>query len=304
MTYNKMKLGVGVFILLFMLNIILLISYVLIEKGHFDTKYNYFFKTFSAESLTIGMPVKVSGFTIGYVDSIELQDDGTVQISFSVNEKNQKWVCTESLLMIRKPLIGSPHVILYSAIGNPILEEGSTLEAIVSNDINDIILKLEPIVNKMENIVSSIDKITSYLARDDSEIIETIRHIEKFSANLAQDRSLLTTITGDKNATESFIQTIHKLPSIIENINSLSGDVKKDILPTLAVFIDELKNITQDILSKLKRLDKVVDSVSSSDQDIINIKKQVNTAISKSNELIEKVDTLFQDKEKNKVILP
>ena len=304
MTYNKMRFGVGVFILLFFLNIILLISYVLIEKGIFDTKYNYYFKTFSADSLTIGMPVKVSGFTVGFVDSIDLQDDGSVSISFNVNEKNRKWVCTESLLMIRKPLLGSPHIILYSAIGNPVLEEGSTLQAIVSNDINDLILKLEPIVTKMENIVTSVDKITSYLARDDSEIIKTIRHIEQFSANLARDRSLLTTITGDQKATDSFITTIHKLPTILENLNSLSADVKKDILPPLSGFIDELHNITKDILSKLKRLDKIVDSVSSSDQDIINIKNQVNAAITKSNELIDKVDTLFQDKQKDKVNLP
>jgi phospholipid/cholesterol/gamma-HCH transport system substrate-binding protein len=304
MTYNKMKLGVGIFILLFFLNIVIIISYILVQKGTFDTKYHYYFKAYSADSLSIGMPVKVSGFTVGYVNSIELQDDGSVVISFEVNSKNRKWVCDESVLMIRKPLLGSPTVILYSAIGNPVLKDGSTLKAIMSNDINDLVLKLEPIVNKMENIVTSVEKITTYLARDDSDVIKTIRNIQQFSANLVKHKSLLTSITGDQNATDSLIQTVNKLPKIVDNVNSLSVDVRKQIIPPLSEFIKQLQNITKDIQQKLKKLDKVVDSVSSSDKDIINIKQQVNTAITKSNELIEKVDAIFQDKNKNKVNLP
>ncbi len=304
MSTSRLKLKVGILVLLLLLNAVFIIGYTLIKDGIFEKKFSYYFSTYSADALTVGMPVKVSGFEVGQVDTIKLLDNGTVELSFSVNEENQKWVSEDSLLMIRKPLIGSSYIILYSAIGNPILKEGSTIQTLISNDINDLVLKLEPIVLKMENIVNSVDKITTYLAKDDSELMKTVKNIEKFSETLAKNKSLLTTITGDKKATESFIKTINELPLLVNRFNNISSDVHKDILPLLTQFVKQLGEIAKDIELKLKTLDGVVNSVGSYDKDLISIKEQIKVGISKSNEIIQKVDTIFQDKKSEKVNLP
>lgn len=304
MVYKNLKLKVGIFILILLVNVVGVVSYIFIKKGLFEKRYKYHLITYTAESFNVGMPIKVSGFAIGYVDEIKLQDNGTVKITFSVNKENQKWLAQDSLLMIRKPLLGSTYIILYSAIGNPILKEGTTLDNIISNDINDLVLKLEPIVIKMGNIVNSIDKITTYLAQDDSELMKIIKNIEKFSSTLAQNKSLLTSLTGDEKATDSFIKSIDKLYDLINNFNKVGSNVNKDVLPLLSEFIKELNLIAKDIQSKLKSLDKVVDSVSSSDKDIIEIKNQIKTGMSKTNQIIEKVDNLFINEKNEKVILP
>lgn len=304
MNQNRLRLKVGLFIIFLLINAIGIIYYILLSKGTFEKRYDYFFTTHSAEALNVGMPVKVSGFTIGRVDVIELLDDGTVKLTFSVNEQNQKWVNKESLLMIRKPLLGSSYIILYSAIGNPVLKEGSTLEALISNDINDLVLKLEPIVLKMGNIVNSVDKITTYLAKDDSELMLTIKNIEKFTAVLVQNKSLLTSLTGDEKATNAFINTIKTLPSIVEKFNKISSNVDKSLVPKLSEFMNELIKITEDINTKLKTLDGIVNSVGASDKDLIQIKDQIKTGIAKSNEIIQKVDSLFIEEDNKKVVLP
>lgn len=311
MANNRIKLKVGIFILFLLINIVGVVSYILLKKGIFEKRYNYHLITYSAQSLTVGMPVKVSGFTVGRVDSIQLKDNGAVKLTFSVDKENKKWVAKESLLMIRKPLIGSTYIILYSAIGNETLKEGTTLEHIVSNDINDLVLKLEPIVIKMGKIVDSIDKITTYISKDDSELMKIIKNIEQFSSTLAQNKSLLTSLTGDEKATESFIKSINKMYSLINNftkvgsnLNTTSDNINKDVLPLLKEFMQELNVIAKDIETKLKSLDSVIEKVSSSDKDIVTIKKQIKTGISKTNKIIEKVDNLFLDKRNKKVVLP
>ncbi len=308
MTYNNIKFKVGFFVLFLLINLSGVVYYILVKKGTFDKRYNYSFTTFSADSFTVGMPVKVSGFAIGRVDTIELLDNGNVKFIFSVDKENRKWICEESLLMIRKPLLGSPHIILYSAIGNPILKTGATLNVIVSNDINDLVLSLEPIVKKIGNIVNSVDKITTYLSKDNSELMKIIKNIEEFTTSLAKDKSLLTSLTGDKKATDSFIKTMNKLPHLINNFSKLSSDLNedlnKDILPLVSQLIKELNVIAKDIESKLKSLDGVVNSVGSSDKDIVNIKEQIKTGLSKTTQIIEKVDNLFQNKKNEKVVLP
>lgn len=308
MTYNNIKFKVGFFVLFLIFNLSAIVYFILVKQGTFDKRYNYTFITFSAHSLSVGLPIKVSGFAIGRVDEIELLDNGNVKFTFSVDKENQKWVCEESLLMISKPLLGSAQIILYSAIGNPILKDGSALDIIISNDINDLILSLEPIVKKIANIVNSIDKITTYLATDNSELMKIIKNLEEFSATLVKDKSLLTSLTGDKEATKSFIKTINKLPVLINNFSKLSSDLNKDlskeIVPLVSELIKELNVIAKDIESKLKKLDGVVDSVGSSDKDITTIKEQIKTGISKTNNIIEKVDNLFQSGKNEKVVLP
>ena len=304
MTYNNIKFKVGFFVLFLLITLSTVVYYILVKKGTFDKRFNYSFISYTADSFSVGMPVKVSGFAIGRVDTIKLLDNGNVKFVFSVDKHNQKWVCEESLLMLRKPLLGSAHIILYSAIGNPILKANSTLDVLISNDINDLVQSLEPIVLKIGNIVNSIDKITTYLSQDNSELMMIIKNIEEFSAILVKDKSLLTSLTGDKNATNSFIKTINKLPHLINNFNKLSLGLNKEIMPQVSELIKELNAIAKDIESKLKSLDNVVNSVSSSDKDIIQIKEQIKIGMSKTNQIIEKVDNLFQSKKNEKVVLP
>ncbi len=311
MTNNRLKFKVGFFIFILLINIVGVITYIFIKKGTFEKRYNYHLITYTAEPFSVGMPVKVSGFQIGRVDKVKLEDNGAVKVTFSVNKANLKWVAEDSLLMIRKPLLGSAQIILYSAIGNPILKEGTILNNILSNDINDLVQKLEPIVIKLGNIVNSIDKITTYIAKEDSELIKILKNLEQFSSTLVQNKSLLTSLTGDSKATESFINSINKLNSLIGNFNKVGSnlnkttiDLNKELMPLLQEFMKELNEIAKDIESKLKSLDSVVDSVSKSDKDIIEIKKQVKTGLSKTNQIIEKVDNIFLDEENEKVVLP
>lgn len=304
MINNKVKFGVGVLILILFLNIGIVFYYVLNEKGIFDKRYDYHFITYSADPFAMGMPIKVSGFKIGYINNIKLNDNGSVEISFSIDEQNQKWITKESIIMIRKPLLGPAEIILYPAIDNEVLREGSKLKVYESNDINEVIYKLAPIMEKIENIVNSVDKITSYLARDNSELVNIVKNLESFSTKLIENPSVLTTITGDKKATDSLIMTINKLPLMVENINKLSSNLNTDIAPEVLNFIKELRGIAQDVKLKLERLNGVVDSVGSSKDDIIKIKEDINTAISRSNKILEKVDTLLPADNSNKVQLP
>lgn len=241
------------------------------------------------------MPIKVSGFKIGRLDTIELQDNGAVNLSFSVDEENRKWLCDGSILMVKKPLLGSSYITLLSAIGNPILEEGTFLETVINNDIDDLVLKLDPIVSKIGNIVESVEKITSYLAKDDSELMKIIKNIEQFTNSIVKNKSLLTNLTGDKNSTDSLIKSINELPKIMNNIKELTIGVNNDIMPTLLDFLKELDTISKDILSKLKTIEN---------KDLLIMKEEVKTGLVKSNQIIEKVDTLLQSEKNSKVVLP
>lgn len=283
MTYNKMRLIVGVFVIVITILMGVFMYFLLEEKGAFNKRYSFNFETDSASSFKIGMPLKYSGFDIGVIDNMELNDDGTVRMYFSVDEINRRWITQDSVLMIRKPLIGSSHIELYSAIDNELLENGGALMLLLSDDINDMITKLQPAVDRVINIINNIDK---------------------FTAKLSNDKSLLTSLTGSKSSTDNLVNTFSSLDKMMVNIEKITKHLDADIVNPSSSAIKELDLILKDVKNKLEKLDGTVESIGEYDEDLGMIKEQISTGIQKSNQIMDKVDSLMQSNDSDEITLP
>ena len=311
MQYNKIKFTVGVFVITLFVLILSSLYFLLEEKGLFDKRYNYYFDISSAQSFSVGMPLKFSGFNIGVVDEIALKDDGSVKIRFSVNEENRKWISRGTVLKIIKPLIGSPYIEVDSQLGKSALKPGSTLKILQSDDINDMIAKMEPVVRKIIKIIDSIETITAYLASGDSELIKILRNLDSFSEKLAQDDSLLTSLTGDESSTKLFIDSLAELNKsmkeitrISKNLGEVSDSLDEKLIEPTSNSIHNLDEIMKDIRKRLEVIDGTVNSVGSYDKDLVEVREQISIAIAKSNQIIEKVDGLMRESEESEVVLP
>lgn len=299
-----MKFTVGIFVLSLLFGIMLFLYLLLKEKGSFQERYSYYFHTYSAASFYIGMPLKFSGFNIGTIDDIALQNDGSVNMTFSVNEKNRKWISKDSVLLLRKPLIGSPHIELFTALDNPVLEINSRLTLIMSDDIDDMISKLEPAIDRVIHIINNVDTITSYIAKDDSELVLTLQNIRIFSDKLAHDDSLLTSLTGDKQATKSIISSLKQTDKIMRDVQKITAKLDHDILEPSSSAIRELDAILKDVKKKLSTLDATVNALGGYDKDLIHIKEQISAGVEKSNQIMDKIDSLMQNEKSSEIPLP
>lgn len=304
MQYNKMKLSVGIFVLTLFITVSTLLYTVLENKGTFDKRYKYHFTTDSAAFFSVGMPLKFSGFDIGVIDNISLKDDGTVNMTFSVSQKNRRWLTQGSVLMTIKPLIGSPHIEIYSAIDNKLLETNSELIMLESDDINDMISKLEPAIEKIIKIINNVDAITTYIAKEDSDLMLTLQNIKKFTAKLSNSDSLLTSITGDKDSTQGIVTSLKNLELIMKDIKNITSSLDKDVVSPSSSAIKELDGIMKDIKQKLDALDSTVKVVGEYDKDLLELKEQISVSVQKSNQIMDKVDSLMQDETKREVVLP
>jgi ABC-type transporter Mla subunit MlaD len=299
-----MKFTVGIFVLSLLFSMILFLYLLLKEKGSFEERYSYYFHTYSAASFYIGMPLKFSGFNIGTIDDIALQDDGSVNMTFSVNEKNRKWMSKDSILFLRKPLIGAPHIELFTALDNPLLETHSKITFIMSDDIDDMFSKLEPAIDKVINIINNLDTITSYISKDNSELIVTLQNIRKLSDKLAQDDSLLTSLTGDKKATKNIINSLAQTNKIMQDIHKITATLHQDIVEPSSSAVHELDIILKDIKQKLSTLDATVSAIGGYDKDLIQLRSQISAGVEKSNQIMDKIDSLMQNEKSSELVLP
>jgi len=311
MQYRKIKLIVGLFVIGFSILLISSSYFLLKEKGLFTKSIMYNFDVQSARFFSVGMPLQLSGFDIGVIENIKLKDDGWVNISFSVKKENLKWINTETYLMIKKPLIGSPRIEVHSKLGLEVLKENSNIKMITSNDINDMIAKLEPVVAKLTNIIDSVERITFYLASNDSELFHILKNFDTFSGQLIKDKALLTTITGDKNSTKNVVTALNEtmlmmreLKKVVFDISKITTSLDEKIIEPSSMSAKQLELILEDIKLKLDAIDGTVDSVGSYNKELVEIKEEISVAIGKSNQILDKVDSFMQDEDNSEVILP
>lgn len=304
MHYENMKLAVGIFVIVLVFSLSAFTIFLLDAKGVFEKQYRYYFVTESAASFSIGMPLKFSGFAIGHIDDIELKDDGEVLIHFAVTEENRKWINDYTYLMLKKPLIGSAHIEVYATSEKEYLEVESRLPILITDDINDLVTKFEPVVDKLLNIIENIETMTDTLSSQDSSFNKTIQNLEVFSEKLAKNDALLTTVTGDKKATQNMVNSVNELNEILKNINGATKGLKSDIIEPTSISIKEFYLILHDLNQKLKTLEPLVQNLGESGTDLKAMRQSIKHTIEKTDALMEKVDALLQDKSKDKVELP
>jgi phospholipid/cholesterol/gamma-HCH transport system substrate-binding protein len=311
MPYNKMKLAVGFFVISLITALSIFFYLILKEKGAFEKRFSYDFYAKSAAPFKIGMPLQFSGFDIGMIDNIQLANDGNVHLTFSVSKENSKWICKDSMLMLVKPLIGSPHIDVITVVGNPPLQPNTTLQLVESDDINDMISRLQPAITKMIDIINNIDIISTKFSQDDGALSQSMKNIEIVTGRLAQNRSLLTSITGDQGSTDALIGSLnetHKTMKQVHDISDkldvlLSGLDSKMIKPSTDL-LTNINIIMLDVQKKLKTLDGTVNAVGGYDKDLVSIKEQIQVGLDKTNKVMDKVDTLLNPNKKNEIILP
>ena len=311
MKHNKIKFAVGLFTITVSILLLAFLFFILKEKGTFEKRYHYHFKAYSAENFSVGMPLKFSGFNIGTIDKITLNDDASVDITFSVNKSNAKWVSKGSVLISTVPLIGQAYIELYTSLGSPPLKNGASLPLLSNDNINDLIKSLNPVVKKALNVLNNINIITSDLAKKNSDFRQTLHNLNKFSKKLANNDALLTSITGDKKATKNVISSLNKTIVIMNNIekithvmDTITSSLNQTIVNPASSSLKHLDLIMKDVKRKLDTLNGTVNAIGGYDKELLQIKEQISVGLVKSNQIIDKVDNILSDQKTKEVKLP
>ncbi|NIA20108.1 MAG: MCE family protein, partial [Xanthomonadaceae bacterium] len=247
MSYNKMKIAVGIFAILFIVIITAFLLFILNEKGLFEKKYPFAFYAGNASYFSLGTPIKYVGFEIGSIQKIELTYDGKVFAHFTVSKKYRQLVNKKSFLMLKKPLIGSPVIALVSEPNNTMLHPHAILQFTVQDDINDLVVKFEPIVKKLQTIITSIDIITTRMADPNGPFFQTLANIEKTSHTLAAHDSVINALTGDRESAKNVATAIKTLKQSMEEVEKITTDIEKMLGEANKNIIEPTKDIGRNI---------------------------------------------------------
>ena len=267
---------VGLFIILTTTVILLSLLYLAYEKGFFEKVYTFTLSSKSGDGFTEGMPVVFSGFNIGKVHALELNDKAIVLIRIKIPERHVKWVKQDSSFILYRPLIGASRIIIITNnLYSPQLPENKIPEVEIVNDINDVITKVPPLIEKITLIAANLETLSKNLADPKGDFNRVLNNVAKVTDNL-----------------DNILKKIDKMADKID-VQLLGKD---GTLP-------QVNNILKDIVGKLEKLNTTVDNINKISQEAAEgvkdfriLRSDIDDTVNAVNDVVNRLDDLISSK--------
>jgi phospholipid/cholesterol/gamma-HCH transport system substrate-binding protein len=228
---------VGLFIICTTVIIFLALLYLAKEKGFFTTVHTYTLSSKTGEGFTEGMPVVFSGFNIGKVHALELNDKGIVLIKIKIPQRHVKWIKADSSFVLYRPLIGAARILVTTDnLSSPPLLENKIPEVTIINDINDAIEKVQPLLERITQIAENLERLSRKV---DAMAAKTDEQVFGKDGTLPNINKILKDVAGK----------LEKLNSTVDNINKISKEASEGM--------KDFRSLRSDIDDAVKALDDV-----------------------------------------------
>jgi len=321
---QKIEFKVGLFITIITLLIIGAVGFVAYKKDVFSKVYTYTLSSKTGENLTEGMPVVFWGFNIGRVSSLELTEQG-VLIQIKIPERHNRVIRAHSRFILDKPLLGTSRIIvLTSDLNEPPLSPKTVPEIGVSNDINELIKRVQPIAEKLDTIAANVAVVTGDLADPEGAVQGILKNVEALSSRFTKQESLLEMAIGNKQSVKSIQDALlhtrdimvqmdgvlKKVAGLMDKIDGLAGKADGEIYGREGV-LPLVRDILRDLLAKLAKIDTSLDHLNSitgeaadSTKDLQVLRTELDAAVIAIGKVAEELDRIIPFQKKPEISLP
>lgn len=197
--FNKFERVAGLFVVLAICGVILTGVSAAIKQGWFEPKVRYTTTFENADGIHQGTLVQMAGLRAGEVETVELESDNRIRVSFYVLGKFQNRVRENSSVQLIRPFI----------IGERVLE------LTVGGEDYDVIPD-QSAIKSMETVdlmtLMSGKHLNSYLSKLGG-ILESVQ--------------VLVDAFADKSRAESLVRVIDRMDPLVKNLNTMSMEVIK-----------------------------------------------------------------------------
>ncbi|WP_426329624.1 MlaD family protein [Pedobacter sp. R-06] len=275
---------------------LLIIGYNFLKGNSiFSNETTLYAKYTRVDGLSVSKPILINGYQIGRVAKLELQPDGSIIATLSVNSKYE--IPENSIARLEgTDLLGSKAIVMSLGNSKKMAEDGYTLNANVEKglmeQVQPVQKKAELIISKMDSILSSVNsilnpnfqknvdksfnsiagtlaslettskKVDGLVGSESARIAAIFKNVEGITANLNNNNQkisdILTNINTvtDKFAAANFKQTLDNANNAIADLQSVISGIK-DGKGSLGLLLNDDK-MYQNLNNASKNLDELM----------------------------------------------
>jgi len=260
--FRNLEWKVGLFIALALAGVVIALVLYGLQKDFFTKKYHLHFTVDRGTGFAKGMPVKLSGFRIGRITSIALNDQAMVDISAEVDSKYSKWIRSDSTVkLVKEGLVGDNIVeVAVGSFEKPELKDNDAITYVKTKALDEL---ADEIADKIKPVLIEVRDIIDYINNPEGDLKKTIRNLELLSRNLEDTRQ-----HADKmlvSATGSIDRVTTRTNMVLDATNKKLDSI--DLAPTLKRVNSAIDHIDAKLPAILDRTDATLENITEISKD-------------------------------------
>ncbi len=263
---QAIALRAGLFVIIMLVATAITIFVLGTERGYFKKVFTVYTSFTNVLGLQPGAPVRLSGVTVGKVDSVNVPQDMAktkLEVVIQIERKFQSRVRVNSIASIRSLSYVTGDYYVEISMGNSnsaMLKEGDFIQ---STDPADFSRAFENGINVVDSIYKNLKKIEetrlfeklSNSAKSLNDVIEEIKTGKGMLHGLIYEpegKNLIDNISKTSEHLRKVTRDVDRITNQIKSGNGLLHAILYDeekgkILDNLAEATDDLKNVTEKI---------------------------------------------------------
>ncbi|MGX9366410.1 MlaD family protein [Desulfoplanes sp. PS50] len=302
--FKTMEFRVGLFLLVVIVALVSLVIYIGIKKDLFAERVTYYVISTTGENIERGIPVRLSGFKIGNVEKVYLDNVGYIKVELEILSRYQKWFRQDSKFILdQEGIIGNPYFKLIPGTDeSPLLQEGATLTLSKVAGLSELIQEAEPVIANLKEIVANIRDITESFIDEEGHVQSILANAEEITDLILHNRGLLYYLTQDPRPVQKMdailAKTDHAVLSIdrllqnattrVEDLEPIQDELVL-ILQEGQSFIKGLESLRQEIDPTLANIEAISGEVKNATTDLVRLRRQSEYTIRLGTELLQRL---------------
>ncbi len=245
---------IGLFVFIAVTGILAAIAFIGIQHDVFTPKTKIYFIADSGQGINERTAIKLSGFKIGKVERLSMDDVARVKVELSINTKYMKWIKTDSKArLFKEGLIGDSVIEISPGSAKAAQVAGNgIIEFEREKGLGEI---AEELKEEIKPVLSDVREIIHYINDPQGDFKQTLKNIRKVSEDLPATQQHLNALLKD---TDKGVQTTTK------NIDSLLDSTKQ----TMDTVDGLIKNVDKDIPNILEKTNKSLENIQKTTEEI------------------------------------
>jgi len=181
--FRNLERKIGIFMATALAGVVIAGLLFGLQKDFFTKKYSLRFTADRGTGFAKGMSVKLSGFRIGRVTAISLNEQAMVDIIIEIDSDYRTWIRSDSTVkLVKEGLVGDSIIdISVGSADKPQLKDKESITYIKTKSLDEV---AEEIAEKVKPVLLEVSDIISYINNPDGDLKKTIRNAELLTRHL------------------------------------------------------------------------------------------------------------------------
>jgi phospholipid/cholesterol/gamma-HCH transport system substrate-binding protein len=291
--------------------------YALYARGVFEDRQRVTLIAENAEGVAIGMDLTFSGFPIGRVQRLSLDEQGRARIVIDVPRTDAHWLRQSSVFTLEKGLFGGASIRAHTGnLRDAPLPDGAE-RPVLRGDTTEEIPKL---VASVRSILDNIDQLTAA----GGNLHAAVANVRSVTERAAGKQGAIGALLGNEQDAQKLVAVLDETNSLLASLNSLAGKADSlvgkteqrifapgGVMESTEGAVAQANTMLGEVRETLKRADgiladaeQVSGNAKAATKDLAALRAEVDASVRKISALIDEINRKWPFERKNEIRLP